>query len=62
MKHKRYYAASVYEQTYSAERERYAYFDDEFKEFEREFERLNHFDYVIYECAKQLDNKFLAMG
>ena len=60
MKHKRYYAASVYEQTYSAERERNAHFDVEFKEFKKEFERLNHFDYVIYEYAKQLHNKSLA--
>ena len=36
--------ASLYSETYSAERERNKKFDDEFKGFEREFERLNRFD------------------
>lgn len=47
-----------YEEQFAAERERDKDFDQKLLEFRKEFEILNRFDYMLYDYAKQLHQKF----
>jgi len=49
-----------YEQIYAAEREADSDFDEKWEGFRVEYERLNRFDYEIYEYAKELHRRFAA--
>ena len=43
-----------YNQIYAAERDKDEDFDEKFKKFEQEFKRWNHFDYLLYEYAREV--------
>jgi len=51
-------AQTKYDEIYAAERKKHYGFDREFKKFQEEYERLNRFDYLLYEYAQGLHRAF----